>query len=568
MTRSPAEKPWLDSYAEGVPHELEVPPGTLVDLIDESVAAYPRNVALEFFGRETSYAELGEQIAHAAEGLRRLGVKPGDRVALVLPNCPQHVVAFYAALRIGAVVVEHNPLYTPRELRHQFEDHRARIAIAWDKTVPTLQDLPRDLALDAIVSVDMTRAFPLRMRMLLKLPIEKARSSRAELTTEVQGTVPWEQLVGGPAIPAEVPAPEAGSLALIQYTSGTTGNPKGVNLSHRNLVANAAQARAWVPSIPRGTASVHAVLPLFHAYGLTLCLTFAMSMGARLVLFPKPDPDLVIPVFKKRPPTFLPAVPPLYDRLRKAAEAKGVSLAGIEIAISGAMPLSKDVVEPWEALTGGYLVEGYGLSECSPVLMANPVAPNRRAGTVGLPLPGTELRVVDPDEPTRDVEPGQPGELLVRGPQVFSGYWKNPQATAEVFVDGWFRTGDIVSVDDDGFVTITDRIKELVITGGFNVSPSEVEDMLRGYDGIADVAIVGIPNERDGEHVVAAVVPERGATLDTDAVRAWAKQQLAAYKVPRRVHVVDELPKSMIGKVLRRKVRDELIASGAEKGNS
>jgi long-chain acyl-CoA synthetase len=542
-----------------VPRELEVPPGTLGDLITETVATYPRNVALEFFGRETSYAELGEQIEHAAEGLRRLGVTPGDRVALILPNCPQHVVAFYAVLRIGGVVVEHNPLYTARELRHQFEDHRARVAIAWDKTVPTLQDFPRDLALDSIVSVDMTRAFPLKMRMLLKLPIEKARKSRAELTTEVQGTVPWGELVGGPAIPAEVPGPDAASLALIQYTSGTTGSPKGVNLSHRNLVANAAQARAWVPSIPRGTASVHAVLPLFHAYGLTLCLTFAMSMGARLVLFPKPDPDLVLPVFKKRPPTFLPAVPPLYDRLRKAAEAKGVSLKGIEIAISGAMPLSKEVVEPWEALTGGYLVEGYGLSECSPVLMANPVAPNRRAGTVGLPLPGTEVRVVDPDDPTNDVEPGQPGELLVRGPQVFSGYWKKPEATAEVFVDDWFRTGDIVSIDDDGFVTITDRIKELVITGGFNVSPSEVEDMLRSYDGIADVAIVGIPNARDGEHVVAAVVAESGVTLDTDAVRAWAKQQLAAYKVPRRIHLVDELPKSMIGKVLRRKVRDELI---------
>jgi long-chain acyl-CoA synthetase len=559
VTRSPAEKPWLDSYADGVPRELEVPPGTLGDLIAESVATYPQGVALEFFGRETSYAELGEQIEHAAEGLRRLGVKPGDRVALILPNCPQHVVAFYAVLRIGAVVVEHNPLYTARELRHQFEDHRARVAIAWDKTVPTLQDFPRDLALDSIVSVDMTRAFPLKMRMLLKLPIEKARKSRAELTTEVQGTVPWEELVGGPAIPAEVPGPDAASLALIQYTSGTTGSPKGVNLSHRNLVANAAQARAWVPSIPRGSASVHAVLPLFHAYGLTLCLTFAMSMGARLVLFPKPDPDLVLPVFKKRPPTFLPAVPPLYDRLRKAAEAKGVSLKGIEIAISGAMPLSKEVVEPWEALTGGYLVEGYGLSECSPVLMANPVAPNRRAGTVGLPLPGTEVRVVDPDDPTRDVEPGTPGELLVRGPQVFSGYWKKPEATAEVFVGDWFRTGDIVSIDDDGFVTITDRIKELVITGGFNVSPSEVEDMLRSYDGIADVAIVGIPNARDGEHVVAAVVAEPGVTLDTDAVRAWAKQQLAAYKVPRRIHLVDELPKSMIGKVLRRKVRDELI---------
>ena len=566
MTRSPAEKPWLDSYAPGVPHELEIPPGSLSNLIAASVDEFPKNVALEFFGRETTYAELGEQIRRAAEGLRRLGVKAGDRVAIILPNCPQHVVAFYAALRIGAIVVEHNPLYTPRELRHQFEDHRARVAIAWDKTVPTLQDFPSDLALDAIVSVDMTRAFPLAMRTLLKLPIAKARASRAELTLDVQGTTPWEKLLDGPEIPDTVPRPDAEAVALIQYTSGTTGSPKGATLTHRNLIANAAQARAWVPSVPRGTASVHAVLPLFHAYGLTLSLTFAMSMGARLVLFPKPDPDLVLPVFKKRPPTFLPAVPPLYDRLRKAAEAKGISLDGIEIAISGAMPLSAAVVEPWEKLTGGYLVEGYGLSECSPVLMANPVAPNRRAGTVGLPIPGTELRVVDPDEPTRDVEPGTPGELVVRGPQVFSGYWNKPEETAAVFTEGWFRTGDIVTVDDAGFVTITDRLKELVITGGFNVSPSEVEEMLRRYDGVEDVAIVGIPDARDGEHVVAAIVLEPGASVDPDALRAWAKQQLAAYKVPRRVHVVDELPKSMIGKVLRRKVRDALIeqeASGA-----
>ena len=277
---------------------------------------------------------------------------------------------------------------------------------------------------------------------------------------------------------------------------------------------NAAQARAWVPTIPRGTASVHAVLPLFHAYGLTLCLTFAMSMGARLVLFPRFDPDLVLPVIKKRPPTFLPAVPPIYERLTAAAKAKGVSLDGIQIAISGAMPLSQAVITPWEDLTAGFLVEGYGLSETSPVLMANPVAGNRKQGTVGLPLPGTEARVVDPENPTQDVAAGERGELIVRGPQVMSGYWKKPDATAEVFVDDWFRTGDIVTIDDEGFVTIVDRIKEIVITGGFNVSPSEVEDVLRGFAGVADVAIVGLPSARNGEEVVAAVVtkPARPST--------------------------------------------------------
>jgi long-chain acyl-CoA synthetase len=565
---SAPNRPWISSYAEGVPDDIELPTGSLADLIASSVAEFPENVALEFFGRETSYAELGEQISRAAEGLRKLGVRKGDPVALILPNCPQHVAAFYAILRLGAIVIEHNPLYTPRELRHQFEDHGAKVVITWDKLVGELQGFPKDIAVDHIVSVDMTRAFPLRLRTLLRLPIARARKQRADLTQKVSGTIPWEGLLKNEPLAASTPAPTVDDVALIQYTSGTTGHPKGATLTHLNLGVNSAQARAWVPQIPRGTASVHAVLPLFHAYGLTLCLTFAMSMGARLVLFPRFDPDLVLPVIKKRPPTFLPAVPPIYQRLTAAAKEKGVSLEGIEIAISGAMPLSQSVITPWEHLTHGFLVEGYGLSETSPVLMANPVAGNRKQGTVGLPLPGTDIRVVDPDDPTKDVPTGERGELIVRGPQVMSGYWKKPEETAAVFVtdsqgDSWFRTGDIVTVDAEGFVKIVDRIKELVITGGFNVSPSEVEDVLRGFAGVADVAIVGLPSARNGEEVVAAVVTQPGQTVDVEALRAYGKETLGAYKVPRQVFFVDELPKSLIGKVLRKKVRDSLVEGGA-----
>jgi long-chain acyl-CoA synthetase len=560
VTTDPS-RPWLDSYAPGVPHELPLPTTSLADLIAESVRTYPDRPALEFFGRETTYAELGEQIDRAAEGLRRLGVSKGDTVALVLPNCPQHVVAFYAVLRLGGIVIEHNPLYTPRELRHQFEDHGAKVVIAWDKMVATIQEFPADVAVDHIVSVDMTRAMPLRMRLLLRLPIARARESRAALTTAVTGTVPWEKLFAETPIAASVPGPSVDDVALIQYTSGTTGHPKGATLSHLNLGINAAQARAWVPDVPRGTAVVYAVLPLFHAYGLTLCLTFAMSMGARLVMFPRFDPDLVLPVVKKRPATFLPAVPPIIERLTVAAKEKGVSLDGIQISISGAMPLSARVVEPWEAETHGYLVEGYGLSETSPVLMANPVAPTRKAGTVGLPLPNTELRVVDP-ETLQDVAAGEPGELWVRGPQVMRGYWKKPDETAAVFSGDWFRTGDIVQVDAEGFVKIVDRIKEMIIVGGFKVAPSEVEDILRGFDGVADIAIVGIPDADGEEEVVAAVVPEPGKTVDADALRAHARSILTPYKVPRRIVTVDELPKSLIGKVLRKKVRDAIIAGG------
>jgi long-chain acyl-CoA synthetase len=559
-------RPWLASYAPGVPHEIELPEGSLFDLVQHSVEEFGGNVALEFFGGTTTYADLGDQIARAAEGLRRLGVGKGDPVALVLPNAPQHIVAFYAVLRLGAIVVEHNPLYTPRELRHQFEDHGARFAIAWDKVVDTIQAFPEDVAVETIISVDITRAMPLVTRAMLRLPVAKARTSRAALTTRVRGTIPWKRLVSADPIADDVARPGAHDVALLQYTSGTTGTPKGATLTHLNLTTNAAQSRAWVPTVPRGTAVVYAVLPMFHAYGLTLCLTFAMSMGSRLVLFPKFDPDLVLAVVKKRPATFLPAVPPIYERLTKAAQEKGVSLVGIEISISGAMPLSAEVVEPWEDATGGYLVEGYGLSETSPVLMANPVAPHRRAGTVGLPLPNTEVRVVDPDDPSVDRPSGEAGELVVRGPQVFSGYWRKPEETAAVFVpatDGgadWFRTGDIVSIDADGFVSIVDRIKELIITGGFNVAPSEVEECLRSFPGIAEAAVVGLPDGHSGEAVVAAIVLEQGASLDETAARAYVRQNLTPYKVPKRLVVVDELPKSLIGKVLRREVRTRLLA--------
>jgi long-chain acyl-CoA synthetase len=560
-------RPWLASYAEGVPDEIELPAGSLYDLVEASVTEFPDDVALEFFGRETTYAAMGEQIERAAEGLRLLGVQKGDPVALVLPNCPQHIVAFYAVLRLGAIVIEHNPLYTPRELRHQFEDHGAKVVIAWNNVVSTIQAFPEDVAVDTIISVDVTRAMPFATRALLRLPISKARESRKALTTTVRGTIAWEDLLKTDPIKHDIVRPDAQDVALIQYTSGTTGYPKGATLTHLNLTTNAAQARAWTPTVKRGKGCVvYAVLPMFHAYGLTLCLTFAMSMGARLVLFPKFDPDLVLKVIKKHPATFLPAVPPIYERLTAAAKAQGVSLQGIQIAISGAMPLSASVVEPWEAETGGTLVEGYGLSETSPVLMANPVGPSRVAGTVGLPLPNTEVRVVDPDNPTVDRKAGEEGELIVRGPQVFSGYWKQPDETAAVFVPSsdegadWFRTGDIVTVDEAGFVRVVDRIKELIITGGFNVAPSEVEDALRQHPSVADVAVVGLPSEHSGEEVVAAVVLAPGATLDEEALDAFVRGNLAAYKVPKRFIVIDELPKSLIGKVLRRQVREKLLA--------
>ncbi|WP_022887154.1 long-chain-fatty-acid--CoA ligase [Glaciibacter superstes] len=556
-----SSKPWLAAYAEGVPHTIEPPTESLVDMIETAVKTYRGRVALSFFGADTTYAELGEQIDRAAEGLQRLGVNAGDRVAIVLPNCPQHVVAFYAILRLGAIAVEHNPLYTPRELRHQFEDHGARVSIVWDKVHGTVQAFPDDIGVDTVIAVDVTRAMPFGTRLALRLPVAKARSVRSALTAGKLGkrAILWESLQGNRRLKRSHPRPGVHDIAILQYTSGTTGAPKGAVLSHFNLRANAVQGEAWLPGLRRGHEVFYGVLPMFHAYGLTLCLTFAMSMGARLVLFPKFDEGLVLDAVKKTPPTFLPAVPPIYDRLVRAAAERKVNLAGIRFAISGAMNLPVSTVERWEEATGGLLVEGYGMTETSPVAAGNPVGPSRRPGTVGVPFPSTEIRVVDPEDVTVERGTDAEGELLIRGPQVFAGYWNRADESAAVLLPGgWLRTGDIVRVSGDGFITIVDRMKELIITGGFNVAPSEVEVALREHPDIDDIAVVGLPSDGGGEEVTAAVILAAGAELDVDALRGFAKDHLSAYKVPRRFVAVDELPRSLIGKVLRREVRKQL----------
>lgn len=553
---------WARSYAPGVPLDIEVPDESLVDLLESSVGRFGPLVALDFLGAATTYTELGEQVAKAAEGLRRLGVRPGDRVALVLPNCPQHVVAFYAVLRLGGVVVEHNPLYTAEEMSFQLGDHRPRVIVVWDKVAPMVREIAEFLGVDAVLAVNLPSALPMTKRWALRLPLSRIRKTRHAMTGPAPGVPGWEHLVShSPALAPGHPRPAVGDVALLQYTGGTTGKPKAAILTHRNLRANAAQGRAWMPGLLDGQEVIYAVLPLFHAYGLTLCLTFAVSIGATLVLLPRFDVDMVLDAVRRRPATFLPAVPPIYERLAIAARERGVDLSSIRYAISGAMALPKSTAELWESVTGGMLMEGYGMTETSPVALGNPAGPSRRVGAVGVPFPSTEVRVVDRDDHTRDVALGEPGELWLRGPQVFGGYWERPEESASVLMDGgWIRTGDVVVMDDDGFVTIVDRIKELIITGGFNVYPTEVEGVLRQVPGVKDAAVVGLPAPDGGEDVMAAVVLEPDAPFDEEAIRAACRDQLTPYKVPRRVFVVDDLPQSMIGKVLRRQVREQLLA--------
>ncbi|GGA76521.1 long-chain-fatty-acid--CoA ligase [Pseudoclavibacter endophyticus] len=552
---------WNRFYAPGTPKDIDVPNGSLADLLDEAAAAYRARDALVFFGAVTSYGKLREQVMRAAAGLRARGIRKGDRVALVMPNAPQHVIAFYAVLRLGAIVVEHNPLYTRDELRAQFQDHRAEVVIAWDKAAPTVQSIASEVGIREVISVDVTTAMPLKLRLALRLPIEKARESRAKLSAEAPGTTPFRSLLTAGTLDERTPGPDADDIACLQYTSGTTGTPKGAMITHRNLWSNARQGAAWMPDFRRGEETIYGVLPMFHAFGVLLSVIYSLSVGARTVLFPTFDPDLVVDAAKRHPATFIPAVPPMYDRLARVARDGRLDLTTVTYAISGAMTLNDAVVDRWETVAGGRLVEGFGLTECSPVALGNPFTPQRKTGTIGIPFPSTDIRVVDSNEPDRDVELGETGELLIRGPQVFSGYWNRPDETAQTLLaGGWLRTGDLVQQDEDGFVTVVDRKKELIITGGLNVSPSEVERVVAEVPGVAEVAVVGIKRGGGAEVVTAVIVLDDGATFDERTAREHAREHLAEYKVPRAYLVWDALPKSLIGKVLRKKVRDALQA--------
>ena len=546
---------WTQNYQPGVPAEIDLPDEPLSAMFARATRKGGRRVALEFFGATTSYRELADQVDRAAAGLAALGVGPGDRVAIILPNCPQHVVAFYAVLRLGAVVVEHNPLYTAGELATMFADHGARVAIAWDVAVPKLP------AIEHIVAVNLLEAFPTVKRLALHLPVPKLAETRKRLHAKAPGTTPWKQLVAHKPI-RNWAEPTASDLAVVQYTSGTTGAFKGAMLTHANLYANALQGAAWMKDAKDGRETIFAVLPMFHAFGMTLYLTFGVLKRARIVLFPTFDVDLVLDAAKKRPPTVYCAVPPIYEKTARRAIERKVSLKSAKFCISGAMKLTDPVVELWESVSGGLLVEGYGLTETAPVALGNPFWATRRTGTIGVPFPSTLMKVVDPEDPTREVAQGEEGELLLKGPQVFQGYWNAPEETAKALLPGgWLRTADVVVVDADGFTTIVDRLKEIIVTGGFNVSPSEVEHALVEHSDIDDIAVVGLQTE-SGEQVAAAVVLREGAHLDVVEIRSWAKERLAAYKVPRSFVEVEELPKSMLGKVLRKQVREQ-ITNGA-----
>ncbi|MEZ2121773.1 MULTISPECIES: long-chain-fatty-acid--CoA ligase [unclassified Corynebacterium] len=556
-------KAWLDHYADWTPHSLEYGDATLIDHYNNNLAVNGDKNATRFFGRTQSYSELDRQVRRAAAGLRAFGVRRGDRVALLMPNCPQHIVAFYAVLKLGATVVEHNPLYTAHELEHPFNDHGARVAICWDKSAGTLEKLRGRTHLETIISVNMTEAMPRGQQLLLKLPLPMIHKMRDRLTAQAPNTVPWEaligQAIGGDGRTLEDPEITKDDIALILYTSGTTGAPKGAQLSHANLVANIIQGKHWVPGLGEKDEVLLAALPMFHAYGLTMNVTLGVFIGGEIILLPAPDLKLIMKAMQKNTPTWLPGVPALYERIVEAAESAGVDISGVRNSFCGASTLPARTVERWERYTGGLLVEGYGLTETSPIIVGNPMTPERRPGYVGVPFPDTEVRIADPDNLDVTVPDGQEGEVLVRGPQVFQGYLNQPEATEKSFHDGWYRTGDVGVMEPDGFIRLVARIKEVIITGGFNVYPGEVEEALMAHPDVADATVVGMPRSDGSESVVAAITLAEGAALDPEGLKEHCRELLTRYKVPRRFYHFDEMPRDQIGKIRRREVRDQLV---------
>ena len=555
---------WLKHYPEWTPHSLDYGDNTLLDVYDNNLAINAERSATYFFGRTQTYGELDKEVRRVAAGLRALGVRPGDHVAIVLPNCPQHIAAFYAVLKLGAVVIEHNPLYTANELREPFKDHGARVAIVWDKAAATLEQLRADTPLETIVSVNMINAMPPLQRFALKLPIPALRKSREALSGAAPNTVPYEILAGsgmgglGEDIVSEESVTKD-TTALILYTSGTTGRPKGAQLSHGNLFANILQGKAWVPGLGDKPERMLGALPMFHAYGLTMVGTLSVFIGGEMVLLPSPRIDLIMDVMKKHTPTWLPGVPTLYEKIVEASDEQGIAIKGVRNSFCGASTLPVRTVERWESHTGGRLVEGYGLTETSPIIVGNPMNDDRRPGYVGIPFPDTLVRIANPDNPDETMPDGTEGEVLVKGPQVFKGYLNQPEATEKSFHDGWYRTGDVGVMEEDGFIRLVARIKEVIITGGFNVYPAEVEEVLANHPDIEDIAVVGLPREDGAENVVAAITLVEGAALDPEGLKNYARENLTRYKVPRTFYHFEEMPRDQMGKIRRREVQEELL---------
>jgi long-chain acyl-CoA synthetase len=566
MPRMTSHRPWFRSYPPDVPRTLEPYPRiSLFGMLEASARKYPRTTAIAWFGRRLTYAELLAETERCSAALAGLGIGRGDRVALVMPNCPQYLIAYYATARLGAVVVGNNPLYTKRDMEHQLRDSGATVVIVLDLLHSDFADVFRTLGIGHVVVARLNdyMSFPKRQLAPL-LRFRKTQREQGKPWPPVPKGAPvrwWEAWMkaAGPVPVAAQLDPETEPAGFI-YTGGTTGVSKGAMLSHRNLVANAMQGASYL-NIAEGSEALLGSLPFFHSFGM-LVMNVAILRAGKLIPIPNPrDLHLVMEEIDKEKPTFVPGVPRFFNALNESPLARKLDLGSVKASISGAAPLPSAVAEKFAQIThGAVLVEGYGLTEASPVTHANPLKGVRKPGSIGLPVPDTDCRIVDLDDPDRDLGVGERGELCVRGPQVMLGYWNRPEDTALTIRTGWLHTGDVATMDEDGYFRIVDRLKEMIIVSGFNVYPNEVEDALYRHPKVSKAAVIGVPDDRTGEAVKAFVVLTEGETATPQEILDWARDPangLTAYRAPKQVEIRDSLPETLIGKVLRRVLMEE-----------
>jgi long-chain acyl-CoA synthetase len=542
-------RPWLAHYDAGVPHHIEYPDITLPEMLKQSATAYPRRVATRFFDATLTYGHLSKLVERLAGALHELGVRRGDRVAVMLPNLPQFPIAFYAILRLGAIAVPTNPLYKHHELTYQLNDAGAETLIVLDRLYATARRALPATNVRNVICTGVQDFLPPAKALLYPIksrhdgtPLPRLKGAAVLQMRHLLRHAPWKEPT--PSTPEDI--------AVLQYTGGTTGISKGAMLTHRNLVVNAVQT--WYCKRPASDSveSTLCVTPFFHVYGLTVGMNSSIYGGLTMLLLPRFIPADVLSVIRKYRPTRFPGVPTMYLALANHPGITPDDCASLKICISGSAPLPPEVQESFKRSAGGEVVEGYGLTEASPVTHSNPLD-RFKSGTVGVPYPDTDAAIVD-RVTGESLPPGQPGELIVRGPQVMRGYWNRPEETAQVLKDGWLFTGDIATMDTEGYFTILDRAKDIIIAGGYNIYPREVEDVLFTHPAVAEAAVCGVPDAYRGETVKAFIVLKDGARAGEEEIITYCRERLATFKAPRQVEFRDSLPKTAVGKVLRREL--------------
>jgi long-chain acyl-CoA synthetase len=546
------DAPWRASYPPGIDWSADFPAMPLWDLFDQAVCCYVDRPCLDFLGRVWSYRQVGRLVDRAAAGLRALGVGPGTRVGLFLPNCPYFVISYFAVLKAGGTVVSYNPLYAEREIAHQIEDSETDLMVTLDLALllPKLEPMLARTRLKAIIVGRMADILPFPKKLLFPL----VKSRELARVPEDGRHIWFDDLIANAGGAAAALDPHR-AIAALQYTGGTTGVPKGAALTHRNLQANALQMVAWHPGVERGAERVLALLPLFHVFGMTCTMNFALCVGAQMILLPRFDLVQLLTTIDRKRPTILPGVPTLYRAINHHPDIGRYDLSSLRLCVSGGAPLPLEVKQRFEELSGCTLVEGYGLTEC-PVIACNPIGRPGKRGSIGLPLPGTRVEVVSLEDRRTVLGPGLRGELCVRGPQVMSGYWHRPDETTAVLADGRLHTGDIGYMDEDGACFVVDRLKELIICSGFNVYPRIVEEAIYAHPDVVEAAVCGVPDGYRGETVKAFVVRREHADLDEAALLAFLQDRLSPIEMPKLIEFRDQLPKSPVGKILKRALLD------------